>query len=359
MLEVIGLSGSFALLGLRATGNGDEVVRSDHAGCNYWITKGLLDECFIYSWAMILNYIPLSVTIVSLLVNTIVISPRRFMARHVFKGSSCQDWLFVLLLALWILGAVLRYVFISYEFALNSKVLFLGIYTTGLVAWGLFATYNRLFRQVSDWSTASYVCLRWSYNTSIGLFYIPALFFLLRVVMIVILTKLLETRPDIDNLDPAWDPYLVTEAVLGVLFQMWLIWGMSRKGGHVMTSSPTMVTVVTEQEEYVTEPQGGWFRQLSPSINLLLGWVHANALAICYYVSLSELVGPHVKRTGEVWTLLPVLATYLGALYMTGVCAAVSKTKGVAFWAWATIFLEEVVYCVWIFTKAARKGTIK
>ena len=126
-----------------------------------------------------------------------------------------------------------------------------------------------------------------------------------------------------------------------------------------MTSSPTMVTVVTEQEEYVTEPQGGWFRQLSPSINLLLGWVHANALAICYYVSLSELVGPHVKRTGEFWTLLLVMTTYFGALYMTGVCAAVSKTKGVAFWAWATIFLEEVVYCVWIFTKAARKGTIK
>jgi len=82
------------------------------------------------------------------------------MAKHVLKKSSCQDWVFVLLLALWILDAVLRYVVFSWNWALNSEVLFLGIYATGLVAWFFFATYKRVFRQDSDWSTARNVSFR-------------------------------------------------------------------------------------------------------------------------------------------------------------------------------------------------------
>ena len=119
------------------------------------------------------------------------------------------------------------------------------------------------------------------------------------------------------------------------------------------------MTVVAEKEEYTTEPQEGCLRQLSPWINLLLGWVHAKALYFSTNVGLLELVIPHIERTDQVWTLLLFLATYPGAWYLTEVCIAVSKTKGVAFWVVVTYFLHEVVYCVWLLSKAARKGTIK
>lgn len=142
VLEVIGLSVTFAFLGLRATGNGDEVAENDH-GCNYKGSKTLEEGCFIHSWIFIFQYLPVSVTIVSLLLNVIVTSPKSFIKRHVLRSNCWQEWLFALLLALWILEAMLdQFYFDSWK--IEAKGLLLGTYATGLVTWVIFKTYKHV-----------------------------------------------------------------------------------------------------------------------------------------------------------------------------------------------------------------------
>ena len=78
VLEVIGLSVALALLALRVTGNVAEVRGDGHAGCLLEIDQGSANGCDICSWYFILATHPLSVTIISLLLNAIVATPKRF-----------------------------------------------------------------------------------------------------------------------------------------------------------------------------------------------------------------------------------------------------------------------------------------
>jgi len=145
VLEAIGLSVTFAMLGLRTTGNGDEVAGDGHSGCNYSNYRGSKtpeEGCFIYGWHIILKYLPVSVTIVSLLLNAIVANPKRCIKRHVLRSNCWKEWLFALVLALWILEAMLDQFYFD-AWKMEAKGLFLGTYATGLVTWGIFKAYKQ------------------------------------------------------------------------------------------------------------------------------------------------------------------------------------------------------------------------
>lgn len=359
VLEVIGLSGTFALLGLRATENGSEVSESYLAGCNYGI-RDVVDGCYIYSWFFILTYHPVTVTILSLLVNAIVTSPKGFMRRHLFGKCFFKDWSFTTLFALWILGEGFYRFFLD-EWLFEAYVLFFASYAAALVVWLVFATYKHFARGGSQGSTVSNSnTIRWTWSRNMGLFYMPVALFLLGIVVVVIAAASGTIGSEVDLLNPTWDPFLVTEAVYSLLYNLWLVWAVCKKATSVTLLLPEVVTVAAEVQEPVVEHQGLGSRRLSPlSRDLLLGWAHANGLYVAFSLCLSEIVLPFIERTGITWAYLPLFATYWFAWTWIGVCAAASNTKGVAFWAVASWLLYYVAYCMWIWYQAVMSGSVK
>lgn len=353
MLEAIGLSVTFALLGLRTTGNGDEVAEDSHAGCKYGGSKTTPEEgCFIYKWHYIFQYIPVSVTIVSLLLNAIVACPKRFFKRHVLRSNCWKEWLFALILVLWIIEAMLDQFYFD-AWKMEAMGLFLGTYATGMATWGIFKAYKRVFCGRFYQSTANYMYSLWTSRSRIGLFYIPAGMFVFSIIMTAIAAITGLTGLEINILDPTWDPFIVTQAIGYLAYEAWLLWGMCRNCNNVKTSD------IAEELESMAEPREGRLRPLLPSVNLLLGWAHTKALYCFKGLCESGLVFPYIKRTGNGWVYLPSFAMYACAWLLTSVCSAASNRKGLAFWAVAKYLLDDVAYCLWMLIYATMEGSIK
>lgn len=357
MLEVIGLSVTFALLGLRVTGDGADVSKEEHTGCILGVDEDLKEGCMIYSWIVILNYLPISITIVSLLMNAIVASPKGFMERHVLRKCYWQEWLYVILLALWILEPV------AYElygiWTLTSGALFFALYAIGLVTWVIFKMYKIVFCRGSDSWTKTSISILWTSSASIVLFYLPAGLFLSLIVERVLAYKIGLAGSSMDMLDHRWDPFFLTEALGHLVCKAWMVWCLLRKGSLAMASLPrSMAAVVAEEHNILAESHERWFRRLSPSINLLLGWVHLVALHTFIYLCWSEYVISYIIRTKNYWFYFALPAIYWFVLLLAGVCAAATKTKGVAFWFVAKVLLDDVVFCTWILREAVRDGII-
>lgn len=359
VLEVIGLSGTFALLGLRATGSGGEVNENYDAGCNFGVAEDLAEGCYIYSWFFILNDNPLSVTIVSLLINAIIVSPSRFMARYVFGNFSQRGWVFALLLVLWILGEGLSFYF--NESLYTTHILFLVLYAIGLVACLLFVTVQYLFCEGYQRSAARFRRrFRWTWNSRLGLLYFPAGFLIVGMIVIVIATTTGHTGSKVNILDPSWDPLLVTEAFGYALYNAWLLWGVRRKDTSVTSLLPQVVMpTATEAHDSITEAHDDGSLGFSHVMELIFGWAHAKALIIGHALCLSEVVIPYIERTGTRWAYLPLFFSSVLAWTWIGVCAAASNKKGVAFWAVATWLLYHVIYWLWVWNQAVMNGSIK
>ena len=357
VLEVIGLSVTFALLGLRATGNGGDVSEIYEDGCDYGGNGEPPVGCLVYSWFFIFNLHPLSVTIVSFLVNDIVASPKQFVARYMFSSCHNRACLFALLLALWILGTGL-FLYLSDWF--KSQLVFLVVSAVGLIAWLLFASYKRFFCGGCQRSAIGFSSFRWTWRPDLGLFYLPAGLIVSNIVIVIISTVTGRIGSKVNFLEPTWDPLLVTEALGYGLFNAWLLWGVCRNDASVVTFYKDEVFTVFGEHEHDTEPhEEGPLRLFPLMMNLLLGWVQCNMLFIAHEACYSEFVLPYIERTGNHWVYLPLICASLIAWTWIGVSVAVSNTKGIAFWAVATWLLYHVAYCAWMWSHAVINGNVK
>lgn len=365
VLEVIGLSASLALLGLRTTGNGGDVSESDDTQCTYdGNNKKTAEGCFVYSWYFILEYHLLSVTLASLVVNAVVASPDKFMTTNMFGNYFWKNWIFALFLALWVLEGWLSYVYsLSGEMVALSVSIASVVYIIGLAWWLLFARYKRpVCCRGSDQSSVGHINRRWRSSTRFGLVYFPVGLFVVGIVTdaLAIQFVLLSSDDDDDLLNPSRDWFYVPEAFYHTLFEMWLVWCMNRK----CTDSPEMVSEGTsatmagepesmmiaegEEHESVTEfhDEGG-----SRTRNLVLGTILTRALFSLEYL-LWEQVVSYIQRTGNIWALMPLSATFTLAWTLVGVCEAASTTKGVMFWSVATYMLDLVIFTILVWIEA-------
>ncbi|CAM9467011.1 unnamed protein product [Ectocarpus fasciculatus] len=98
VIEAIGSSLGLALLVVKVTGNGDAVREGDNRCGSVWSTEG----CSVYSWTFVLNYQPIAVTTLSLLISRAVSRPASCLVVRVFRPPSRSWVLFSLVLLSWI-----------------------------------------------------------------------------------------------------------------------------------------------------------------------------------------------------------------------------------------------------------------
>ena len=350
VLEVVGLSVALALLALRVTGNVAEVRGDGHAGCvfeNYDVF--VEDGCDIYSWYFILDTHPLSVTIISLLLNAIVASPKRFFEKHILESNSLQNWVFVLVLASWVLEPVF-YIFEVYGSisGIFSDHIFLSCYVLLLICWALCILCLRRGSGLLIATCRSVRCS--SSNTLIRLYLVPACISLM--VIIVFTTDAISI--DVDQPDVFEDALTAMDAISYAVFSVWLIWGIYPRGNSVQGGAhETPVPAIPAIPAIGREPGAeSCYRECGKSFmlttNLIFGWVQAQALFDAY-----DLV---FKYGENVATFLPFHALLFLAQLGVSICAASSNEKGIAFWTAATWLLNDFYNFIssWVSAKVSR-----
>ena len=352
VLEVVGLSAALALLGLRATGSVDAVLGEGHAGCRHGVDQAFTRGCGIYSWYFIVAVHPLSVTVLSLLLNAIIASPKRFFEKHVLESNSLENWVFLSVLVSWVLKPILYNYGVYGSASVVISFLFLSFYTLFVIAWALFLC----IRRCSGLSIASCTSVRFNSNSSthIGLSLVPASLFSMVIILETAATIKEHTASYVDPSDDILDIFLVTEAIFYALFGLWLLWGIFPGGNFVQDlAKETPVRAVrreSDAESYCRE-LGQRFKS---TMNLLFGWVQANAWFAAF-----ELVYGTILSMENPWLFLPLHATYWLAWIGVGVCAASTNEKGVAFWTVATWLVFSVSDFVSSWTVAKLSGSVE
>ena len=346
VLEVVGLSVALALLALRVTGNVAEVSGDGHAGCMLEIDQGFANGCDIYSWYFIFATHPLTVTNVSLLLNAIVASPKRFFEKHVLESNSLQNWVFVFVLANWILEPIFNnfQVYRSIFGIFSSYYIFISCYVL-LLIWRALCICLRRGSGLLIATCRSVRCS--SSNTLIRLYLVPACLSLMAII--------LATTAAI-NFDPSEilpDSMFAIDAILNALYGVWLIWGIFPRGNSVQgeaheTPEPA-IELGREPGPESYHRESGKKRSFILTTNLIFGWVQAQAFFEAF--NLIRLVFAENLKTDFAFYVLLFLAQ-IGV----GICAASSNEKGIAFWTvatWLLVDFDEFIF-FWVFAKVSR-----
>lgn len=289
----------------------------------------------------------------SLLVNTIVASPKEFMVKHVLGNCSRQDWIFVLILALWIPGAWLFNSNPAFGDAMFDLSVFIlsTLYVVCLALRLPFVAYKRSVC-CGDFveSNAGSTDFRWTSTMRFGLTYAPAGLFLIGVTVDALAINFILVSFDDDDdgiLNPSRDWFYVPETFYHLLFKIWLVWCMCRRGtdSSEMSLSQEAVNAVAAESH-----EGGGSRRLAK--NLVFGSILTYTLFFLEYWLWNQVL-LYVGSTGDSWAFLTLSATFMLAWTVVGVCAAASNTKGVAFWSVTTCMLTLVVFTFWVWADAS------
>ena len=343
VLEVVGQSVALALLALRVTGHVAEVRGEGHGGCEFEKNQILVEDgCDIYSWYFILASHPCVVTIVSLLLNAIVPSPKRFFEKHVLESNSLQNWVFVFVLASWVLEPIfyLSEFYRSIFGILFSYYVFFWCYVLLLTWW------------------ASGICLRrgsglpiatcrsvWcrSSNTLIRLYLVPACLSLTAIVL---------DTADAINVDPSdvfQDALIVTGPIFMLSLDLWLMWGIFPRGNSVQDEAHETPEPAIGREPGAESCYRGSGKGFKLTTNLIFGWAQTQAL-----LEALDLADTILAENRE--TYLIFHAIFILALIGVGICAASSNKKGIAYWSVATWLIGDFGYFIssWVFAKVSR-----
>ena len=352
VLEVIGLSVALALLALRVTGNVAEVRGEGHGGCEFGNNRVFVEDgCDIYGWYFILVIHPLSVTIVSLLLNAIVASPKRFFEKHILESNSLQNWVFVFVLASWVLEPIFDHFDVyGWIFGIfSSYYIFISCYVL-LLIWRALCICLRL-RRGSGLLIATCRSVRCSsLNTLVRLYLVPACICLMVIILIT------TAAIDVDQTDVFQDAITAIDVISYALYSAWLIWSIFPRGNSVQGEAhETPVPAIPAIPAIGREPGAESYnresgRSFMLTTNLIFGWVQAQALS-----DASDLVAENMSAENMA-TMLAFVAFILLARIGVGICAASSNEKGIAFWMVATWLLIDFDYFIfsWVFAKASR-----
>lgn len=154
-------------------------------------------------------------------------------------------------------------------------------------------------------SNADSMNFQWTSSMSFGLIYAPTGLFLIGMtVKALAINFILQSSGDDDDgiLNPSMDWFYVPETFYHVLFEIWLIWCMYRRGtdSSEMSSSQETVNAVAESHE------GGGSHMLTR--NLVLESILTYALFFLEHC-LWDQVLLYVGSTGDSWALLPLSAS--------------------------------------------------